>query len=134
MTKPTTKVEVVCGVVLQKDGRFLLVQEKQPKVYGKWNLPAGKVDEGETFEQAAVREAKEESGFDVKLGDHILVLHQSADRPALHAYAAEIVGGELKFPEDEIMDAQWFSLEEIKTMKDELRNQEYILGAIENPT
>lgn len=53
-------VQVVAEVVLQKDDKFLLVQEKQAKAYGKWNLPAGKVDKGESLEQAAVREAREE--------------------------------------------------------------------------
>lgn len=58
---------VVAGCVIKKDGNYLLVQERQPKVYGKWNLPAGHVDKDETIEQAAVREAKEETGYEVEL-------------------------------------------------------------------
>ena len=54
-------VPVVAGCVIQKDGKYLLVQEKQQKVYGLWNLPAGHVDEGETFEEAAIRESQEET-------------------------------------------------------------------------
>lgn len=131
MAKPTTKVEVICGVVLDRDGRFLLVQEKQPKAYGMWNLPAGKVDEGESFEQAAVREAKEETGFDVKLGNKLLVIHPAADRPVMHVYSAEIIGGKLTIPEDELLAGKWFSYEEIRAMRDKLRNQEFILGGIE---
>jgi ADP-ribose pyrophosphatase YjhB (NUDIX family) len=122
---------VVAGVVIKKDGKYLLVQEKQEKVHGKWNLPAGHVDKGETLEQAAIREAKEESGLNVKLGKHLLVVHQSADRPVLHAFAAEIISGELVFPQDELLDARWFTYDEIVTMKDDLRNIEYILGAID---
>lgn len=122
---------IVCGVVIKQNGKYLLVQEKQPKVYGMWNLPGGRVDEGESLEQAAVREAKEEVGYDVSLGDKIQVLHASVDKPVLHAYQATIIGGKLKFPKNEILDAKWFSTEEIRSMKNQLRNIDYILGSIE---
>ena len=116
---------------MQKDGKFLLVQEKQQKVYGLWNLPAGHVDEGESLEETAVREAKEECGFDVALMKELLVVHPSIDRPVLHAYAADIVGGTLEFRKDELLDARWFSYEEIVAMKDKIRAVEYVLGAID---
>lgn len=125
---PSVKVIVVAGVVIKHDGKFLLVQEKQPKVYKKWNLPAGHVDEGETLEQAATREAKEETGFDVIVAERLIVLHQTAESPVLHAFRAEITGGELDFPEDEILDARWFTLDEVEKL--DLRNPDYILGAI----
>jgi len=119
---------IVCGVVLDRGGKYLLVQEKSPHVYGKWNLPAGKVDTGETLEQAAVHEAKEECGFDVELEKHLLTLHRSVERPVLHAYAANIVGGELEFPEHEILNAGWFSYAEIQAMRSELRTPECAEG------
>ncbi len=129
--KPLATTQIVCGVVLQKDGKFLLVQERQPKAYGKWNLPAGRVDQGETLEQAALRETKEECGFDIELMKHLLTLHERAESPVLHAFSAKITAGTLNFPEHEIMDARWFSYEEIVNMKSDLRNPSYILGAID---
>lgn len=129
--KPLAMTHIVCGVVIAKDGKFLLVQEKQPKVYGLWNLPGGRVDAGESLEQTAIREAKEECGYDVALIDHIFVLHQAVDSPVLHVFSCRIIGGDLKFPEDEILDAKWFTYHEIKSMEADLRNKEYILGAIE---
>lgn len=54
MQKENIKVEVVAGVVIKQDGKYLLLQEKQPKAYMLWNFPAGKVDIGETFEQTAI--------------------------------------------------------------------------------
>lgn len=128
--KPIATTFIVCGVVIEQDGKFLLVQEKQPKVYGKWNLPAGRVDDGESLEQAAVREAKEECGYDVKLTGHLLTIHLEVHLPVLHAYSCKIVSGELTFPKHEILDAKWFSLDEIYGMEKELRNTDYILGAI----
>jgi ADP-ribose pyrophosphatase YjhB (NUDIX family)/mannose-6-phosphate isomerase-like protein (cupin superfamily) len=124
------KVLVVAGVVLYRDGKVLLVQEKQPKAYGKWNLPAGKVDAGETIEQAAIREAKEECGYDVALDYQLPIVHTPADSPVLHAFAAHITGGELKFPKSEILDAKWFTPAEVQAMAADLRRPDYILGAI----
>jgi 8-oxo-dGTP diphosphatase len=121
MEKEIIKVAVVAGVVLKKDNKFLLVQENQSPSYGLWNLPAGRVDVGETLEEAAVREAKEESGYDIKIIGQLGIYHESPERAVKHIYAAEITGGDLKFPKDEILDAKWFALEEIKLMQDKLR-------------
>jgi 8-oxo-dGTP pyrophosphatase MutT (NUDIX family) len=121
---------MVAGVILCKEGKYLLVQEKKLSVYGKWNLPAGKIDKGFSIEETAVKEAKEETGYDVKLIRKIGVYQDRVDNPAKHVFLAEIVGGELKFPEDEILDAKWFSLQEISDRKDEMR-ESYIQETIE---
>ncbi len=125
----TIKVEVVAGVVIKKDGKYLLLQEKQPRAYGLWNFPAGRVDVGESLEQAAIREAKEESGYDVEIGEEIKIFHTSATDVVKHAFIGKIIGGELNFPEDEILDAQWFTFLEVEQMKDKLRS-EWVLSAI----
>ena len=69
--KPVVTTFVVAGVVVCRDGRYLLVQEKQEHAYGLWNLPAGRVDEGDTIEETAIKEAREETGFIVELGERI---------------------------------------------------------------
>lgn len=107
---------IVAGCVLEKDGKYLLVQEKQEKAYGKWNLPAGHVDAGETIEQAAVRETLEETGYHVELEEKLRVEHPDVLRPVLHSFKAKITGGELKFPKNELLDAQWFSPQEIQEL------------------
>lgn len=129
MEKEVIKVPIVAGVVIKKDDKYLLVQEKQPKAYGLWNLPAGRVDVGDTIEQTAVKEAKEESGYDVELIRKIDIYQESASEPPKHAFEAKIVGGELKIPEDELLDARWFTFDEIKSMKEKLRG-EWIINAI----
>ncbi len=110
--------KVVAGCVIQNEERkFLLVQEKQPDVYGLWNLPAGHVDKGESIEHAAVREAKEETGYDVELGDKIGIYHETVESPVRHAFKAKIIGGDLIVQPDEILDAKWFNFDEITAMK-----------------
>jgi len=89
MEKEAIQVRVVAGVVIRKDDKYLLVQEKQPKAYGLWNFPAGMVDVGESLEQAAIREAKEESGYDVELIKEIEIFHTFATDVVKHAYEAK---------------------------------------------
>jgi len=114
---------IVAGVVIKQNGKYLLVQENRPetKVHGLWNFPAGRVEEGVTIEETAVKEAKEEAGYDVELIRKLDIFQESAEVPPRHAFEARIVGGELKWPENEILEAKWFSYEEIKGMKDTLR-------------
>jgi len=110
--------KVVAGCVLRQDGKYLLVQEKQPKVYGLWNIPAGHVDKDEAIENAAIREVKEESGFHVNLGAKIDIYQETVQSSVRHAFEATIVGGELKTQPEEILDAHWFSFDEITSMKE----------------
>lgn len=125
------QVRVVAGVVIKEGGKYLLIQENStnPDIHGLWNFPAGRVEKGATIEETAIREAKEESGYDVKLVKKIAIFHESADMPVKHAFEAKIIGGELKWPENEILDAKWFTWQEIQEMKDGLRG-EWIIGAI----
>jgi ADP-ribose pyrophosphatase YjhB (NUDIX family) len=130
MEKENVQVLVVAGVVLRKDGKYLMIQEKKPEVYGLWNFPMGKVDEGETIEDAAVREAKEESGYDVELVRKIDIYQRVANEATKHVFEAKIVGGELRRDEWEILDAKWFEFEEIVAMKDKMRGY-WVAEAIE---
>jgi len=129
MEKEVVLTHVVAGVVLKKDSRFLLVQEKQQRAYKLWNLPAGRVDVGDSIEQTAVKETKEESGFDVRLIRKIGIFQDTADEAVKHAFEAEIIGGKLAFPEDELLDARWFTIDELENMKSELRGV-WVLEAI----
>lgn len=110
----------------------MLVQEKQQKYYGKWNLPAGKVELGGLIEETAIREVKEETGFEVKIIREIDIYHQDGDESVKHAFEAKIVGGKLKIPEDEILDAKWFTYEEIKQLSDSGKlRADWVIRAIE---
>lgn len=121
---------VIAGCLLEKGGRFLLIQEATPSIYGLWNTPAGHVDEGETTEQAAVRETKEESGFIVSI-ERALGVYETRRGHEFHVFSANITGGELAFPKDEILDAEWLTKEEVESLgrEDKLRGP-HILSAI----
>lgn len=96
----------------------MLVQESQPKVYGLWNLPAGHVDKGEKIREAAIREVKEETGYDVQLIKEVAILHEEVINAVKHIFSADIIGGEISFEPDEILDVKWFTFEEVKRIND----------------
>lgn len=109
-------VGVVVGCVVLKNGKYLLVQENQPKVRGLWGIPGGHVDKGETLEQAAIREVKEETGCDVLIERNIAIYHPEANKTIKHAYLSRLVSDTLAIDHDEILDVQWFDFETIRHM------------------
>ncbi|MBM3210468.1 NUDIX domain-containing protein [Candidatus Saccharibacteria bacterium] len=106
------RVGVVAACVVEKDGRYLVVQES-PDGRKVWNVPAGHVDKGETLEEAAVRETKEETGYDVRLIKQIALYHESATKSVKHVYEAVVIGGRAKPQEGEIIDVAWLTYSEL---------------------
>lgn len=126
-------LKLVAGCVLQKNGKYLLVQEKLPKAYGKWNLPAGHVDPGESTVDAAVREVQEETGFIVEVDTEVFSESIPEREREFHIFAAQIIGGALSVQPEEILDAQWFSIDEIyQLQKDGQLRSDWMVKAIEN--
>lgn len=113
-------VTLVAGVVLKnKQGQYLLVQEAKAEVRGLWNWPAGKADPGETLQETAIREAKEETNLDVSLSSREPFYRGKGDKRTnhvTHLFRAEILGGELQHQKDELLDVRWFSPAEIRQL------------------
>lgn len=79
--RPVT--EVVAGVLLDNQGRYLLGQRPEGKPYaGYWEVPGGKIEKGETVFEALRRELQEELGIDIQSSEELTVLEH--DYP--HAY------------------------------------------------
>ena len=53
---------VVCSVIVRRHDKFLMIQEEKEEAVGKYGLPGGKLEHGETLEEGARRELEEETG------------------------------------------------------------------------
>ena len=106
--------KIAVGTIIRvgDGGRIVLVKRAIEPGYGKWVFPGGYVDRGEEITLAALREAREEAGLDVRL-DHLINIYSYAGRaPVIVVYAATMISGELAV-DDEGLEAREFSLDEI---------------------
>ena len=101
--------KVAVGTIIQNDDRhILLVRRAIEPGFGKWVFPGGFVDRGEEVQVAAVREAREEAGLDVRL-DRLLNVYSYPGRvPVIIVYVASILGGTLTI-DDESTEARFFA-------------------------
>ena len=112
----------ISDVVIIEDNKVLLVQEKKQMAYALWNFPGGKLDPGETAEQAAYREIREELNVDLinpKLVKTYPVQNLGVNLD-LNTFTGSIKGN-IKIKDDELLAYGWFSLESVEEMKDKLR-------------
>ena len=105
--------KVAVGTIIKDAGqRLLLIRRAIEPGYGLWVFPGGYVDRGEEVTTAAIREAREEAGLDVRL-EGLVNIYSYTGRPiVIIVYAATILGGELCI-DDEGLEARWFAPEDI---------------------
>ena len=99
-------------IIADEHNRVVLVKRAIEPGYGKWVFPGGYVDRGEEVRLAAVREAREETGLDVRLERLINIYSYSGRTPVIVVYAATMIGGCLEC-DDEGLDARFFEPEMI---------------------
>jgi ADP-ribose pyrophosphatase YjhB (NUDIX family) len=105
--------KVAVGTIIRTtDARLVLVRRAIEPGYGLWVFPGGYVDRGEEITAAAIREAREEAGLEVRL-DGLVNIYSYPGRPLIIVvYAASIVGGEL-CTDEECLEAGLFTPDEI---------------------
>src|SRR5499425_2216371 len=86
--------KVVAGTIFTLNGGIVLLKRGVEPAMGKWVFPSGYVDRGESVQDAAIRETKEESQVDVKLGPLLNVYSYPRSPNVIVVYTAEIIGGE----------------------------------------
>ena len=107
----TNEVRAAGGVVLDGDGRVAVIY--RPK-YDDWTLPKGKLEPGESWEQAAVREVEEETGLVCELDDELgsVTYTDRHGRPkSVRYWRMTVCDGEFR-PNREVSELRWLSLEE----------------------
>ncbi len=112
------------GAVIVKDNRVLLIRRGQPPLLGEWSLPGGVLECGETLREAAIREAREETGLIVEVGEMLgvyeRIIRGEEGRVRYHYVLIDFlcrpVAGGLKAGSD-ASEAAWFTHEELPALK-----------------
>ena len=107
--------KVAAAVLIEQDGRVLLVRRVNEPFRGLWTLPAGFVNGGEDPAEAAARECLEETGLSVRV-TRVFDIVAGREHPRgadyVIVYQAEVVSGELS-PDDDADAAEWFPLHDL---------------------
>ena len=95
--------KVAAGALIDDEGQVILVRRRIGPRAGYWALPSGFTEYGETIEETAIRECREETGLEVELDDLLGVYSVNSDfygHLVLVLYSAHVVGGELAAGDD----------------------------------
>jgi 8-oxo-dGTP diphosphatase len=106
---PADIVPCVGAIITDAAGRLLLIKRGHEPGKGLWSIPGGRVEPGETDEQAVIREVREETGLVVQPGRLIGAVRRPAPAGAMldiRDYAATMTGGTLAAGDD-ADDARW---------------------------
>jgi mutator protein MutT len=109
------------GAVIICDGKILLEKRKNDPGRGKWSIPGGLVELGESVEETVVREVKEETGLDVEKPEHVDVVDNIVKDSdggikyhfVIIDYFVKLKGGTLK-AESDAEDLRWVKLSDVE--------------------
>ncbi len=113
-TNPTDRPSIVAAIIVQ-DGKVLMVRRRVREGTLSWQFPAGESESGETAEDTAIRETREETALDVAadkvLGERI---HPATSRHMVYV-ACHVTGGTARVAdEDELAEVAWCGLNELR--------------------
>ncbi|NIM46975.1 MAG: NUDIX domain-containing protein [Candidatus Aenigmarchaeota archaeon] len=111
---------IVASVILKKENKILLVKEVLEDFKEHWIFPGGGVDFGETITEAAKREVKEEIGLDIEIKEFLGFKEAIFPQYKYHTVIFFFIGessNDKIIKSDKILDAKYFSKEEIKNLK-----------------
>jgi len=111
------------GAIIVRDSRVVLVKRAHPPIAGQWSIPGGALEVGELVRDAAVREAREETGLIVEPGELMGVFDRvlrNAEQQVQYHYVlidflCRVVGGDLHAASDAV-EAQWFAEPELSRL------------------
>jgi len=112
------------GAIIIQNDRVVLVKRAHPPIQGQWSIPGGVLEVGELVREAAIREAREETGLIVQpadlLGVYDRILRNEEQRVQYHYVLVDFlcrpVGGELQAASD-AAEVRWFTRQELPALK-----------------
>jgi len=132
---------VAVGAIVVDGERVLLIQRGHPPAEGRWSIPGGRVEPGETLPQAVRREIQEECGLDVAVGDVAIILDRISHDPnrgvrshylILDFWATPTSGhaSPIVRASSDAADAGWFSLDEARQLATTTNLVDYLAEAL----
>lgn len=111
------------GAIIIEGDRVVLVKRAHPPIQGQWSIPGGVLEVGELVREAAVREAREETGLIVEPGNLLgvfdRVLRHADGRVQYHYvlidFLCRVVGGDLRAASD-AAEVRWFRQEDLPVL------------------
>jgi ADP-ribose pyrophosphatase YjhB (NUDIX family) len=106
------------GIVFDDDGRLLVIERGHAPSQGRWSVPGGRCEPGESPEQACVREVLEETGLRIRVVGHAGQVLRDAPGGQVYViddFVAEVVGGSLLAASD-AADARWVDAGELAAL------------------
>lgn len=114
----------VVAAFIKKNDKYLVVFEPRFNNNGIWRVPGGRLEYGETVEEALIREMKEELNVDININrylgfgqDHVIIRKKLKASRLIHYFECEIVNGEPEIMEDEASEIKWVTLNEMKKLE-----------------
>lgn len=123
-----TVTYIVAVVIFNENNEVLMMQEAKKSCAGKWYLPAGRIEAGETIVEGAVREVYEETGLNIRVTT-LLAVETASGSWIRFVVTGDVLNGELKTParaDKESLQAKW-----IKSLDEVILRSNDILGIIE---
>ena len=109
-------IPCIGAIVFDEQGRLLLVQRANPPAQGKWSLPGGRLEPGETSETGVVREVREETGLDVTVVREVGTIQRDApsgDTYVIRDFLCALSTDATPVADDDASDAGFFTLTEV---------------------
>jgi 8-oxo-dGTP diphosphatase len=117
---PEVVVPCVGAVITDSHGCLLVIKRGQNPGAGRWSLPGGRVEPGESDAVALVREIREECGLDIAPGSLVGRVRRPGARDGIvldiRDYAATVTGGTL-VAGDDAADARWVPVSEVSALE-----------------
>lgn len=116
MEKKQMKTINVVAAIIKDENKIFATQRGYGEFKGGWEFPGGKIEEGETKEEALIREIREELDTEIQVGEHVYTVEY--DYPNFHltmdCYFCSVLSGNLTLKEHE--DGKWLTKETLDSV------------------